>query len=61
MMDEQTVQCPYCGESISILIDDSVAQQNYIEDCEVCCRPINFSVSIGLDGDINILATSDNE
>ena len=60
-MDERTVHCPNCGESISILIDDSVAQQNYIEDCEVCCRPINFSVSIGLDGDINILATSDNE
>lgn len=60
-MDERTVQCPYCGESISVLIDDSVVQQNYIEDCEVCCRPINFAVSIGFDGDINILATSDNE
>jgi len=60
-MDERTVQCPYCGESISILIDDSVPQQNYIEDCEVCCRPINFDVSIGLDGGIGVLATSDNE
>lgn len=60
-MDERTIQCPYCGESISILIDDSVPQQNYIEDCEVCCRPINFDVSIGLDGGIGVLATSDNE
>ena len=33
-------QCPYCGERISVLIDNSVETQQYIEDCEVCCRPI---------------------
>lgn len=39
-MIEHTFVCPYCWESISMLIDNSVMQQNYIEDCEVCCNPI---------------------
>lgn len=40
LLDTQTVQCPYCGESIELLIDSSVAEQEYYEDCSVCCRPI---------------------
>ena len=32
--------CPYCGEPIELLIDTSVAEQEYVEDCEVCCNPI---------------------
>lgn len=43
-MHEHFFQCPYCWESISMLIDTSVSTQTYIEDCEVCCRPINISV-----------------
>ena len=39
---EHYFDCPYCGESISILIDTKVERQEYIEDCEVCCRPINL-------------------
>lgn len=40
------IQCPYCGESISLTIDGSVEQQDYIEDCSVCCRPINLSIAV---------------
>ena len=58
---EKSVQCPYCGENIELLVDQSVPQQNYIEDCQVCCRPINFDVLIEPDGSINLLATSENE
>ena len=43
-MKEQFFQCPYCWENISMLIDTSVSSQTYIEDCEVCCRPINITV-----------------
>jgi len=43
---ETTVQCPYCWESFTLLIDGSVDQQEYVEDCEVCCRPIDFVVEI---------------
>jgi transcription elongation factor Elf1 len=32
--------CPYCGERISMVLDTSVKGQTYVEDCEVCCRPI---------------------
>jgi hypothetical protein len=36
------IDCPYCGEQIEILADSSIAEQSYIEDCSVCCRPINL-------------------
>ena len=32
--------CPYCFAQISMLLDTSVAKQEYVEDCEVCCNPI---------------------
>lgn len=44
------IQCPYCGEIIKVLIDCSVESQKYIEDCQVCCRPIEFDVTIDEDG-----------
>lgn len=34
------VQCPYCGELIEMQVDSSAGDQGYIEDCSVCCRPI---------------------
>jgi hypothetical protein len=34
------IQCPSCGETIELLVDCSVPEQRYIEDCEVCCRPL---------------------
>jgi hypothetical protein len=43
-MEETEVSCPFCGETITILVDPSVADQTYIEDCSVCCRPIEFHV-----------------
>ncbi len=39
-MLEHFFQCPYCWEEISMLLDTSVSSQTYIEDCEVCCNPI---------------------
>ena len=44
-MYEHFFQCPYCWEEISVLLDPSISHQTYIEDCEVCCRPIEFKVS----------------
>jgi hypothetical protein len=43
-MNEHFFQCPYCWEEISMLLDTSVAQQTYVEDCEVCCNPIEITV-----------------
>ena len=47
---EQTdVYCPYCGESIEIIVDSSQGTHRYVEDCFVCCRPIEMEIVI--DGD----------
>jgi hypothetical protein len=43
-MEEHFIQCPYCWEQISMLIDLSQYSQTYIEDCEICCNPIQISV-----------------
>jgi hypothetical protein len=43
---EVTVQCPYCWEQFNLLVDASVESQEYVEDCEVCCRPIDFTIEV---------------
>ncbi|MBD8492408.1 CPXCG motif-containing cysteine-rich protein [Pseudomonas syringae] len=44
MQELQDYQCPYCGESVDTLLDLSGGDQLYIEDCQVCCRPIVFDL-----------------
>jgi transcription elongation factor Elf1 len=39
---EHAFTCPYCWESITMLLDLSAADQSYVEDCEVCCNPISL-------------------
>ncbi|NBB75367.1 MAG: CPXCG motif-containing cysteine-rich protein [Bacteroidetes bacterium] len=41
-MHEHGFTCPHCWESITMLLDLSVREQTYVEDCEVCCRPIRI-------------------
>ncbi len=60
-LEERAVQCPYCGETIDILLDTSVPQQNYIEDCQVCCRPITIDVTVGYDGEVSVFLLNENE
>jgi Cysteine-rich CPXCG len=55
------IQCPYCGENIEILLDCSIEQQNYIEDCQVCCRPIEFHVTVDYEGVPCVAVASENE
>ena len=40
---EKSVNCPFCAESISVLLDLSVSRQSYIEDCQVCCQPMQIT------------------
>lgn len=44
MLSEQSVGCPFCGEMITLLVDASAGSQTYIEDCQVCCRPIQVTL-----------------
>jgi hypothetical protein len=60
-LPEKEVTCPYCGEGITVFIDDSVDDQSYIEYCWVCCRPINFKVSVDIGGTISLLLSRDDE
>lgn len=43
-MEEHFYQCPHCWEQVSVLVDVSLSSQTYIEDCEVCCNPIQFNI-----------------
>ena len=56
---EVDIQCPYCWESIGVLIDCSVEAQEYIEDCQVCCRPIVFEVMVDEEGYPTVSVNSD--
>jgi len=61
LLEEAVISCPYCGEAITILVDSSIEEQQYIEDCQVCCRPIDIRVSISADGSCQIDALDENE
>jgi len=39
---EHFFTCPYCWEQISMLLDPEEQNSDYIEDCEICCRPIEI-------------------
>ena len=39
------VMCPSCGETIDLWLDLSIDSQTYIEDCSVCCRPMQVTYS----------------
>lgn len=54
-MEEHFFQCPYCWEEISMLIDYSVPHQSYVEDCEVCCNPIQITVTVS-DGQLEVFS-----
>ena len=58
---EKAIGCPYCAEVIEVLVDNSIAQQNYIEDCQVCCRPIIFAVVVDPDGEVVLSVSGENE
>jgi hypothetical protein len=57
----KTISCPYCGEHIDILVDGSMPEQQYVEDCQVCCRPIVLCVTVDADGDAVVTAQCENE
>ncbi|MDH3420409.1 MAG: CPXCG motif-containing cysteine-rich protein [Gammaproteobacteria bacterium] len=61
MLPSEVIECPYCGEPIDLVIDDSVDHQQYVEDCSVCCRPINVDVSVAEDSEIHVRCWTDSE
>ena len=55
-LETRRIQCPYCGEVISVSVDTSAGCDSYWEDCQVCCRPMAFSLSVDPNGEILELA-----
>jgi hypothetical protein len=56
------VQCPCCGEEIELAIDPGGGSlQEYVEDCEVCCRPMRLKVHWDADGVAHAHAASDDD
>ncbi|MBI3939394.1 MAG: CPXCG motif-containing cysteine-rich protein [Acidobacteria bacterium] len=47
IQEHAEIECPHCGEWLEVLIDPSVSWQVYVEDCQVCCRPIEIHVDFG--------------
>ena len=43
---EHFFTCPYCWQTISMVLDMSVPTQTYVEDCEVCCQPVEVSYRV---------------
>jgi len=62
LLTSSTIDCPYCGELLEILIDGSAGNQDYVEDCQVCCSPIDISVQVDSSGEIvNIQSKRDTD
>lgn len=59
----QTIQvaCPYCGEPIGLVVDCSGGSQAYVEDCSVCCRPMDVRVEVEGDGAPRVVVHGEDE
>ena len=51
------VECPYCGECYETPVDTSSGSARYIEDCQICCQPIEFSLEVDHAGMLQSLST----
>ncbi len=51
---EVDIDCPYCGSQCPVLIDASAGECDYIEDCAVCCQPIEFHLRAQGDGELQL-------
>ncbi len=61
LLDERTVYCPYCAEPLEVLIDAEEVGQQYIEDCQVCCKPISFAITVDSEGNVQAQVYDENE
>ena len=50
------VGCPYCAETILVRLDLSAGSQSYVEDCQVCCQPIQMLIRVAEDGGLESVA-----
>jgi DNA replicative helicase MCM subunit Mcm2 (Cdc46/Mcm family) len=60
VLSEATYHCSECGEEIVVEVDPSAGvEQEYVEDCPVCCRPHLLHVSLGPQGEVELVARAE--
>ena len=61
MLPTIAVPCPYCGERVELMIDAADDLQHYVQDCPVCCRPMEVSVARDAGCELLVSATRDSD
>lgn len=62
MLDEFTIACPWCGEPFVALVDTSIDNQTYVEDCQICCQPVLFEVRLDtISGEVTLQTRREND
>ena len=61
LLETVRITCPNCGEPNEVVVDTSVPQQEIIEDCTVCCRPMVLNIAVDETGAMMIAVRSENE
>ncbi|MDT8403976.1 CPXCG motif-containing cysteine-rich protein [Sulfuriflexus sp.] len=61
MIEAIHISCPYCGEVFETSADCSAGNQEYIEDCQVCCQPINITLHVAGTSLVDVEAKRDDE
>ena len=60
--DDHAINCPYCGTSFSVRVDNTAGpRQAFILDCENCCRPIEIEATTEDDGYVNLIVKRQGE
>lgn len=62
-LPESEISCPYCGSFMTVLVDsqDDLQPVSYVEDCQVCCQPIEFRVTVDTEGSIELSVHRDDD
>jgi hypothetical protein len=57
MIEFVVIHCPYCGEGFETQVDLSAGSQSYVEDCAVCCKPIEIALRVSDEGELLDIST----
>lgn len=52
------MSCPWCGEANTVMLDLTDASEEFVEDCQVCCSPIVYTVQSSIESDSPVLSCS---
>lgn len=57
MIEFVAIHCPYCGETFETQVDLSAGSQSYVEDCAVCCKPIEIALQVSDESELLDIST----